>query len=134
VSLHGIAVGVIAAVNPQVTCTVRVSTGYTTQADGTRVPQYSDLLNVPAQIQALSYGDIQLLDGLQIQGERRGIYLTGNFDSLNRGPQTGGDLIVFPDGTSWPFGTVWKIAYVLEQWPDWCHVAATRMIPGEVTS
>lgn len=133
-NLHSIAVGIISAINPQILGTVRVSTGYTRQPDGTRVPTYDDVPNVPMQIQPLSYGDIQILDGLGIQGERRGIYLNGRFDSLNRGEQTGGDLIAFPDGAVFPFGTIWKVAYVFEQWPDWVHLAATRMIESEVTS
>jgi hypothetical protein len=134
VNLHALAVGIISAVNPQIPCTARVATGSTTSPDGTRVPTYIDIPNVPVQVQPLSYGDIQLLDGLQINGERRGMFLTGRFDSLNRGAQTGGDLITFPDGEVFPYGTVWKIAYVFEQWPDWCHVAATRLLPGQVPS
>lgn len=105
--------------------TVKVSTGYTTEPDGTRVPSYTFLYDVPAQIQALGYTDMMQLSGLVLNGERRKIYLNGQFDSVNRPRATGGDLITFPDGARWPYGTVWYIVQVLETWPDWCSFAVT---------
>ena len=76
-------------------------------------------LVVPAQIQALTFRDLQQIDGLNLQGDRRGIYFYGEIDGLVRPDNKGGDLITFPDGT------IWLVAIVLEQWPDWCKVAAT---------
>lgn len=128
-NLHAIASPAIAIVNPMIEVTVRVSTGsYTTAADGTRTPVYSDVTGVSAQIQALSFGDIQKLDGLNIQGTRRKIYLNGKFDGLNRQEQKGGDLIIYPSGASYPYGTTWLIVHVLEQWPDWVCVAVTQQV------
>lgn len=124
-NLHGIVAPIIGAVNPNIPVTVKVSTGFTTDDDGVRVPSYTFLYDVPAQIQALSYTDLQNLQGLQLNGERRKIYLNGQFDSVNRPRATGGDLITFPDGAKWPFGTVWLVAQVLETWPDWCAMACT---------
>jgi len=125
VNLHGIVAPIVAAINPLVPVTVKVSTGYTTGDDGVRQPTYTFLYDVPAQVQALSYTDLQNLQGLVLNGERRKIYLNGQFDSVNRPRATGGDLITFPDGTKWPYGTVWLVAQVLEQWPDWCALACT---------
>lgn len=125
-NLHAIAGPAIAVVNPFTAVTVRLSTGYTTEDDGTRVPTYDEYDDVPAQIQALSWGDLQKLDGLNLQGEKRKIYLTGRFDGISRERQTGGDLIAYPDGDQWPFGTLWLISAVLEQWPDWVCVAVTQ--------
>lgn len=128
-NLHAIVSPAISAINPAVPVTVRVATeGYTVLADGTRVPSYDTLTNVPAQIQALSYSDIQMVSGLQLNGERRAIYLNGRFDSLSRSRNTGGDLITFPDGEVWPYGTTWLVAMVLEQWPDWCKLACTLQV------
>lgn len=128
-NLHGIASPYVAAVNPMVDVTVRVSTGsYTTEEDGRRVPVYANTTGVPAQIQALGFTDIQKLDGLNLQGIRRKIYLNGKFDGLNRQESKGGDLIIYPDGDEWPFGTKWLVAQVLEQWPDWCCVAVTQQL------
>lgn len=128
-NLHAMAAPVVATVNPMINVTVRVSTGeYSTAADGTRTPLYDDVPDVPAQIQALAFGDIQKLDGLNIQGTRRKIYLNGKFDGLNRQEGKGGDLIVYPSGASYPYGTTWLVAQVLEQWPDWCCVAVTQQV------
>lgn len=128
-NLHGIASPYVASVNPMVNVTVRISTGvYVTEEDGTRVPQYSEISDVPAQIQALQFTDIQKLDGLNLQGTRRKIYLSGKLDGLNRQEQKGGDLIIYPDGSQWPYGTKWLVAQVLEQWPDWVSVAVTQQL------
>lgn len=118
-NLHAIAGPIIATVNPFQPVTINVNTGYTTASDGSRAATFSSVA-ANAQIQALTYQDMQFLDGLILNGERRSIYLYGVFDSVNRPAQTGGDTIVFIDGT------VWLIAYVFEQWPNWCRVAATK--------
>ena len=124
-NLHGIAAPLIGVVNPFIPVTIKVSTGYTTENDGTRVPSYAFLFDVPAQIQALSFGDLRQLDGLELNGEKRKIYLNGQFDSVNRPRATGGDLITFPDGNTYPFGTSWLVVQSLEQFPDWCSLAVT---------
>lgn len=118
-NLHGIAAPAIGAVNPSVDVTVKISNGYTTDAAGARVPQYLPDQIVPAQIQALAFRDLMQLDGLNLQGTRRKIYFYGEVDGLVRATNKGGDLVIFPDGS------VWLVAMVLEQWPDWCSVAVT---------
>ena len=123
-NLHGIVAPAIAAVNPFVTAMLKRSTGYTTAGDGTRSPTYADVPGVSVQVQALSYSDLQHLDGLNIQGVRRAVYLNGSALAVVRPLQTGGDLFVFPAGTL-PEGTTWLVAYVLEEWPDWYKVAIT---------
>ena len=127
-NLHSLVSTAIGVVNPSVNVTVRLSSGYTTDASGRRVPTYVEITDVPAQIQALSFTDLQKLDGLNIQGERRKVYLNGRFDSLSRERQAGGDIITFPDGDAWPYGTTWLIIQILEQWPDWCSVAVTQQV------
>lgn len=127
-NLHGIVSPIIGAVNPLITATLRVSTGYTTDAAGVRTPTYADQ-EVTAQVQALSYQDLQLIDGLDLNGERRAIYVNGRFDSTNRPTGQGGDLVTFPDGAVWPYGTEWLVAMVTEQWPDWCRLVCTLQNP-----
>ena len=127
-NLHALVSGAIAVVNPFTPVTIRVSTGYTTGADGTRTPTYDDVIGISAQIQNLTFGDLAQIDGLNLQGDKRKIYLNGSYDGVNRESGVGGDLIVFPDGDSWPFGTSWLVAQTLEQWPDWCCVAVTQQI------
>ena len=128
-NLHAIASRVIGIVNPKILVIVRVSTGYTTEPDGSRSPTYDDVYDVPAQIQSLSQGDLRQIDSLNIQGVQRAIYLYGKIDGLNRPEQKGGDLIVYPENRSdWPFGTTWKVVQVMEQWPSWCKVAVTQQM------
>jgi hypothetical protein len=124
VNLHGIVSPAISTINPPVIATLKRSAGYTTAADGTRTPQYTQVPNISVQMQALTYSDLQHLDGLNIQGVRRAVYLNGAALAVVRPLQTGGDLFVFPDGTL-PEGNTWLVAYVLEAWPDWCKCAIT---------
>jgi len=118
-NLHGIARGAISAVNPFVRAQVQVSTGYTTAPGAKRTPQYAPGVMVRVQVQALTFRDIQQIDGLNLQGTRRAIYIDGNIDGLVRPLNKGGDLITLDDGS------VWLVAMVLEAWPDWCKVAVT---------
>jgi hypothetical protein len=120
-NLRGIANGATRAINPNIEATVRVSAGYDTKPDGNRVPQYDNLL-FRAQVQALQYNDMVHLEGLNIQGIRRAIYLNGTIDSVKRINRKGGDLITIKTG---PNAGRWLVAVVLEQWPDWAKCAVT---------
>lgn len=124
-NLHQLVSGAIGTINPFVPATVRRSTGYTTQPDGTQVPQYKTF-GISAQVQALTYSDLRQLDGMNIQGVRRGVYLTGHVLGVVRPAGTGGDLIVFPDGT-FPEGNTWLVAFVFEAWSQshWCKACLT---------
>ena len=122
-NLHALVTNVISTINPIVTVSIQRSTGYTTSSDGSRVPFYAAPVAAQAQIQALQYNDIVQIDGLNIQGERRAIYLNGNWEGVIRADQKGGDLITFPDGS------VWIVAFVFENWADrdgWVKIAVTR--------
>ena len=123
VNLRGIANSVTRVVNPNVSANLLKSTGATTSASGKRTPTYN-ASTIVVQAQALSYSDLQQLDGLNIQGVRRAIYANAQIMSIVRVQQQGGDLLVFPDGT-FPEGTTWLAAHVLERWPDWCKIAIT---------
>jgi hypothetical protein len=127
VNLHGIVSGAIGAVNPFITGTVRYSTGSTTQPSGKRTPAYNDVTGVSLQVQALTFRDLQQLEGLNLNGTRRAIYLFGAADGVVRPTSKGGDLIVITGGVQ--AGT-WLVAQVLEQWGDggvasWVKVAVT---------
>lgn len=123
-NLHALVSGSVAAVNPHVTVSVQVSTGSTVQADGTRVPTYAAAVDVPAQVQPLSFRDLQQMDSLNISGTRKAFYLYGRVDGLVRDERKGGDLITMADGT------VWLVALISEQWYEgataaWCKALAT---------
>lgn len=120
-NLHGIVRGAIGAVNPDTVCTVYLSAGYSTAADGSRTPAYSVLSGIRVQVQALDGPDLKQIEGLNISSLVRGMYFYGDYESIVRKASKGGDLI-------WWAGSAWKIVKVLETWPDWCHVAVTQQL------
>lgn len=99
------------------------SNGYTTNAAGKRTPEFITL-TVWAQVQALSASDLKHLDGLNITGVMRTVYLYGNAAGVVRADQIGGDILVFPEI---PGGTNrnWVVTQVMETWSDWCRVVVT---------
>lgn len=118
-NLNRIAAGYVSAVNLRVQLRIQQSTGYATNADGSRLPTYAPEVVAWGQVQALQYTDIMMLDRLSVQGTRRAVYLEGDWKGLVRPEQRGGDLITFPDGS------VWLVAVVLEHWDDWVKLAVT---------
>lgn len=117
-NLHAIVSGAIGSVNPFVPLTVRVSTGFTVNPNFTKTPTYSDIAIV-GQVQALSANELFQLEGLNIQGEKRKVYVNGQYNGVVRVAQKGGDLVTMADGSKW------KIVIVFEYWPDWCTFAMT---------
>ena len=99
------------------------STGYTTNAAGRRTPT-TITLTVDAQVQALTASDLKQLDGLNITGVMRTVYLYGNAAGVVRADQIGGDILRFPEI---PTGLIrnWVVTQVVETWSDWCHVIVT---------
>lgn len=79
-------------------------------------------LSLMGQIQPVTWRDLQQLDGLNLNGTRKVIYLTGQVHGIVRQTNKGGDLITMPDGT------VYLVALVLEGWATagWCKAAITR--------
>lgn len=100
-NLHGIAGGVVAAVNPWATATYKASTGYTTAPDGTRTPAFASPISVQVQMQPLTKDDLHQLDGLNLNGEKRAMYVSGDWRGVSRPSGRGGDVITMPDGRTW---------------------------------
>jgi hypothetical protein len=117
------AAGMIGIVNPFRQVSIRRSTGYTTAADGARSPTFTVLSGL-AQVQDLSQDELRLLSdaGINIQGNRRNIYINGDWSGIVRADQTGGDVFLFD-------GAEWLVTMVAEQWPDWCKVIVTMQSP-----
>ena len=119
--------GVISAVNPPITCTLQVSTGYTVAADFSQVPAYNlPPQTLPCQVQSLTSQDLRQLGGLNLQGTLRAIYLMGNIEGVDRAAIKGGDLFTMPSLPSFPGPTVWLVTQVLEHWDGatgWTKVA-----------
>ncbi|MFL9904272.1 hypothetical protein PQR71_40145 [Paraburkholderia fungorum] len=122
-NLNSIVGSAVAAVNPWVTAMMQPSQGYTTGGDGKRVPVYGDSVPIQVQLQSLQYRDLVQLDGLNVNGERRALYINGDWQAVVRSAQEGGDLAVLPDGTTW------LVVMQLENWSmtgGWCKVAVTE--------
>ena len=121
-NLHSIVSGAVGVINPFQDVTIQVSTGYETNAAGKRTPIYADPVTRSAQVQPMQYNDIIIADGLNIQGLRNAIYINGQVDGLVRGKNKGGDLITLADGT------VWLVAVIVEDWPDWTKAIVTMQV------
>lgn len=114
--LRGLANGVATSVNANKSVTVLRSTGYTIGAGLKQVPTYAAPVTGPGQVQALDMKDLKQLDGLNIQGTTRAIYLRGALAGVIRPAGTGGDLVQFD-------GQTWLVTKVLESWPTWTKAA-----------
>ncbi|QPF81674.1 hypothetical protein IC762_17775 [Bradyrhizobium genosp. L] len=79
-------------------------------------------LVVQAQVQALSGRDLRQLEGLNLQGTLKSIYLNGDLAGAVRVSVKGGDLVTLPDGS------VWLVTVVPEPWnltAGWTHAVLT---------
>jgi hypothetical protein len=113
--LRGIANGAIQSVNSNILVTwTRPDGTFLTDAAGHRVANTTSS-TVSAQVQALSANDLQHIDGLNIQGVKRAVYMYGDVQGIVRADQKGGDILTFG-------GHDWRVVQVLETWPQWCKV------------
>ncbi len=121
-NLRRIANGLTQAVNPNVPATlIRSTGGYATDAAGHRTPAIQQY-QIKVQVQGLSGRELQHLEGLNVQGVMRAVYLYGDISGVVRADQKGGDVLKFREA---PRGSErsWRVVQVLETWPDWCKVA-----------
>jgi len=109
VNLHGIVAAAVSAVNPMLQVTLQRSTGYTKNADYTRVPTTATS-TLQGQVQALTARELEQVSGLNIQGQKQAIYVNGELKGASRPDGTGGDILTLPDGS------IWIVAVVLEDW------------------
>ncbi len=129
-NLHGIARRAVNAVNPEITAQWLVNTGWSDGAGARRVPTYATAVPVPAQVQALSAGDLKHPAMQNVQGIMRAVYAYGNIQGVNRERGTGGDLLQFPENTG-EANKTWLVVAVLETWlPGWCKVAVQLQVNG----
>jgi hypothetical protein len=80
-------------------------------------------LTLLAQIQPMTWRDLQQVDGLNVQGVRWKVYLSGEVDGMVRSEKKGGDLVIVPAGSR--HAGTWLVTQVLEQFPDWVCAAIT---------
>ncbi len=109
-NLNNIVAPICAVINDWITLAIQPSQGYATNPDGSRTPVYGDTQYIPAQMQALQYNDLVQVSGLNLTGERRAIYINGDYQGVVRSSQEGGDLVTLPDGS------VWLLVFQFENW------------------
>lgn len=126
--LRGMANAVSNTVNPNIIVAVQRSTGYSIGAGRKQTPTYATAVNGPAQIQALDSVDLKQLDGLNIQGTIRAIYLRGNLAGVVRPDSKGGDLVTVPSGSV--HSGSWLVVKVLETWETWTKAAIVLQEPA----
>jgi hypothetical protein len=112
VNLHNVVAGIVSAVNPILSAQYQRSSGYTIAPDGTRASGYAPGQTVAVQKQPLQSNELQQIQGLNINGEKAGMYVSGDWDGVSRADARGGDLITLPNGD------VWMVVQILENWFD----------------
>lgn len=124
-NLHAIAAPFVAIVNPPVTGTWWKNTPGTTSASGKRTPTLTAVTGQSFQVQALSGPDLELVEGLNIQGVKRSVHMLGLPNAVDRKANAGGDLLEFS-------GAKWLVAVLLETWgvgdEAWSRVAVVKQI------
>lgn len=74
------------------------------------------------QLQPISFGDLQQLEGVNLGGNKMSLYVNGDINGVVRYRFKGGDLVDLPDGS------VWLVAQQLEGWnmtAGWTKAAIT---------
>lgn len=116
-NLRGIANAISSVINPNVAAQILRSAGYTIGQGARQVPTYYDAESVFVQVQALDGKDLQQIDGLNIQGTVKAIFVQGVVKGASRPDGTGGDIVMI--GTQ-----KWLVVKVLEGWSTWTKAAA----------
>lgn len=123
-NLRSIANAAIQGINPNIPVTVRMPNGYTVDpATRRQIPAFTEQAG-SGQVQALDGDDLRQIDGLNIQGTIRAMYLYGSIAGVIRPDQQPNAVVRF---TSNEGGITkardWGVFKVLETWPNWCKVA-----------
>jgi hypothetical protein len=126
--LRGIANQASNTVNPNIIVILQTSNGFTIGSGNRQQPQYNSPLSGPAQIQALDNSDLKQLEGLNISGSIRALYVKGNLAGVIRPDSKGGDLVTINPQPGVPLLVIgqWLTTKVLESWPDWTKVVICK--------
>lgn len=119
--VRGMANSATVSVNANTTVTIYRSNGFTIGSGGKQSPTYENGVTGYAQIQAIDSEDLKQLDGLNIQGVVRCMFLRGLLAGVIRPNQTGGDLVRIGSKD-------WLVVKVLETWEGW--VRAVIVLQG----
>ncbi len=131
INLHALVAPAISILNTPIPGSWLAASGYTTAGDGARAETYASPVMADVQVQALAGTELELVDGLNIQGEKRAFFMNGNVRGQDRVTKAGGDLIKFAATADVPASiqdSTWLVIMVLETWdgPGWCRFAGVR--------
>lgn len=126
INVHAIANSAIQGVNPDIPAVIQVSSGWTEQDDGTQTPAYTEM-DAQIQKQPMSQRDMQHVSNLNMDGVYCSVYCYGNYWSIVRDQQKGGDLMTFTDPTS-GIVTNWLIVAAPEVWTGWCKLVLCQQL------
>lgn len=122
-NLRALANASTVTINPNIPITIRRSNGYTIGAGRKQIPSYAADVTGYGQLQALDGDDLKQLEGLNIQGVVKALYITGQLSAVIRPESVGGDLILID-------GKQWLVVKVIEGWADWVKVAIWLQEPA----
>ncbi|MEX9215660.1 hypothetical protein AB7W40_09995 [Providencia rettgeri] len=114
-NLRNIANTLTQGINPNLTIIGRRYKGYATGEGRRQIPEYYPDEQVVAQIQPLSDGELRHIDGLNLQGVVKCLYINGDYYGVNRTLKKGGDLFIIN-------GDTWLVVDPIELWADWSRV------------
>jgi hypothetical protein len=120
-NLHKIANSAIRRVNPNISAVLKKYAGETIGPGRTPQPSYLPDQGVIIQLQPLSKGELQHVDGLNVQGLVKSIYVNGNYFSVQREKEQGGDIFLIN-------GETWLVVEPIELWPDWCRLLVNLQV------
>ncbi|KZQ20253.1 hypothetical protein A3461_23575 [Enterobacter roggenkampii] len=120
-NLRQIANNAITSINPNIPAVLKKYAGEIICPGRKPTPSYLPDQNVTIQLQPISRGDMQHVDGLNIQGLAKVIYVNGNYFSVQREMEQGGDIFVIN-------GEQWLVVEPVELWPDWCRLIAVLQV------
>ena len=111
------------------------STTITATGTGKLIPSYSTTTGLVMQVQAVSGDELRHVDGLNIQGIYRAVYINGRIEGADRPGMKGGDLLMIPTGLTAtpPAMDTWLVKEVMEPWDaaGWCKALVVLQGSGQ---
>lgn len=120
-NLRQIANSATRSINPNIPAILKKYAGETIGPGRKPIPSYLPDQSLTIQLQPISRGDIQHVDGLNIQGLAKVIYVNGNYFSVQRELEHGGDIFVIGSEQ-------WLVVEPVELWPDWCRLIVVLQV------
>jgi hypothetical protein len=90
----------INTINPDISIVILQSNGFTVLPGGIQAPGYLPAIDAIAQLQPIPSEELKHINNYNSASVYYDLYIDGDFHSLNRADEKGGDLIYF-DGFEW---------------------------------